>query len=157
MKTSKKTGAIYLQKISKVEMKEQPQAYVSTKITDSKGAANVARLFWDECDISLVESFAILCVATNGKPVCFANISTGGLDFTAVDVRVIFTHAILSGGTRIILFHNHPSGELRPSEADRRMTEKIKMAGKSLDIGVIDHIILSPCGGYYSFLDEGIL
>jgi DNA repair protein RadC len=55
------------------------------------------------------------------------------------------------------LAHNHPSGELRPSESDKQITEKIKQSAKLMDIAVIDHIIISGTGGYYSFSDEGLI
>jgi DNA repair protein RadC len=74
-----------------------------------------------------------------------------------VDVRILFAVVLKSVTTAIILLHNHPSGTLRPSEADKRLTQKIKRAGELFDIKILDHLIISPDGLYYSFADEGIL
>jgi DNA repair protein RadC len=76
---------------------------------------------------------------------------------TVVDIRIIFKRALEVAGTaRLVLAHNHPSGNLSPSEADRVLTQRIKDAGKLLDINLLDHVILAE-NGYYSFADEGIL
>jgi len=83
--------------------------------------------------------------------------SKGGISGTIVDVRLILKDAILNKASAIILAHNHPSGELRPSESDKQITEKIKQSAKIMDIAVIDHIIISGIGGYYSFSDEGLI
>ncbi len=82
--------------------------------------------------------------------------STGGLTGTIADVRLILSIALKTLATGIILAHNHPSGNLTPSEADKLITNKIQQAGKLMDIKVLDHIILS-FDGFYSFIDEGIL
>ena len=74
-----------------------------------------------------------------------------------MDVRILFAVLLKSLTTAVILLHNHPSGTLRPSEADKNLTEKIKKAGGLFDIKVLDHLILSPDGDYYSFADNGIL
>ena len=75
---------------------------------------------------------------------------------TVADPKVIFVAALKSCSSSIILAHNHPSGNLKPSEADLQLTRKIKEAGKLLDIQVLDHLIISS-EGYLSFADEGIL
>ena len=75
---------------------------------------------------------------------------------TVVDVRVIFQVAIKANTTSIMLAHNHPSGNLQPSEADKRITEQVKEAGKLLDIPLLDHIILTS-ESYFSLADEGLL
>lgn len=83
-------------------------------------------------------------------------ISEGGVSGTVADPKKIFKHAIAHQASGIILFHNHPSGSLKPSEADKRLTKKIREGCKQLDIMLIDHLIISNMG-YYSFSDEGIL
>ena len=84
-------------------------------------------------------------------------VSRGGITGTMVDLRILFAVMLKSLSTAVILVHNHPSGTLKPSEADKRLTQKIKRAGDLFDIKVLDHLILSPDGGYYSFADHGIL
>ena len=87
------------------------------------------------------------------KPVC---ISHGGISETAVDVRIILKEALLNNATMIVLCHNHPSGSLRPSKDDDRLTERVKMACETMRISFLDHIIVTD-GAYYSYRDEGRL
>ncbi|SNR17112.1 RadC family protein [Tenacibaculum jejuense] len=82
--------------------------------------------------------------------------SKGGLVSALVDVRLIYKKALELGAIGIVLIHNHPSGKLSPSTSDIQLTEKIKKAGKALDIKVLDHLIITE-KAYFSFADEGIL
>ncbi len=82
-------------------------------------------------------------------------ISLGGISGTVIDVRIIMRHAIEKSSSALILVHNHPSGNKNPSEADIKITEKIKNAAISLDIQVLDHLIIAD-NTYFSFADEGI-
>ena len=82
-------------------------------------------------------------------------LSKGGITATIADIRIILSVALKTLATGLILAHNHPSGNLKPSEADVNLTNKIKEAAKLMDIQVLDHLILAD-GGYYSFSDEGI-
>jgi DNA repair protein RadC len=81
------------------------------------------------------------------------NISEGGISVAVVDIRRIFHHMLNILGTGLILVHNHPSGNINPSEADITITKKIVEAGKLFDIAVLDHLIIAV--GYYSFADNG--
>ena len=83
-------------------------------------------------------------------------ISSGGLTATIVDIRMLFKGAVERLATSIIIAHNHPSGTLKPSQADIKLTNKIKEAGQILDVQILDHLIISDTG-YYSFADEGML
>lgn len=102
------------------------------------------------------EVFAVLFLNRANKIISYKIISTGGLTGTIADPRVILKTAIQEEATAIVLSHNHPSGNLRPSSADEVLTQKIKQAAAYLDIRVVDHIIVSD-EGYYSFADEGLL
>ena len=102
------------------------------------------------------EVFAVLFLNRANKIISYKIISTGGLTGTIADPRVILKIAIQEEATAIVLSHNHPSGNLRPSTADEVLTQKIKQAAAYLDIRVVDHIIVSD-EGYYSFADEGLL
>lgn len=84
-------------------------------------------------------------------------LSKGGITGVSVDLRLLFAVVLKSLSVGIILCHNHPSGTLKPSEADKDITKKIKAAAKLLDISVLDHIIITPDGEYYSFADNGVL
>lgn len=102
------------------------------------------------------EEFWILLLNRSNKILDKVKISQGGLTGTIIDVRLILKHAIERLATSIILCHNHPSGNLQPSESDCKITLKIREAGNYLDIPVIDHIIVCN-SSYYSFADEGRL
>lgn len=102
------------------------------------------------------EEFWVLILNRANVLISFRQISDGGITGTVVDIRRIFKLALEFSGTSIILAHNHPSGNLYPSEADKLLTRKIKDAGEVMDIPVRDHLIISS-DGYYSFADEGQL
>lgn len=100
------------------------------------------------------EVFAVLFLNTANKIKHFEIISKGGLTGTIADPRIILKRALEQNATGIILSHNHPSGNLQPSQADEALTHKIKEAAKWMDIRLLDHIIVSN-EGYYSFMEEG--
>jgi DNA repair protein RadC len=102
------------------------------------------------------EVFAVVYLNRANKINHYEMISKGGMTSTVVDPRIIFKKALEVAATSIVLCHNHPSGNLKPSRQDEELTKKIKEAAKYLDIQVIDHLIVSE-EGYYSFADEGIL
>ncbi len=104
-----------------------------------------------------VEEFYTLFLNAANRLLGIEHISNGGITSTVVDCRVIFKKALaLNGVTQIIVAHNHPSGNLLPSEADKRLTEKIRDGGKLLDIKLLDHLILAS-NQFYSFADQGLL
>ena len=124
------------------------------KITDSTDANNV---LWNIFhSLEHVEYFYIICLDRANQVLGFHQVSKGGLSGTVTDVRVIFQVAIKSNSSGIILAHNHPSGNLQPSDADLKITEKIKKAGSLLDIKVLDHLILSE-ESYLSMADESLI
>lgn len=102
------------------------------------------------------EVFAVVFMNRANKINHFEVMSKGGLTQTIVDPRLIFKKAFEVDATSIILCHNHPSGSLRPSRQDEELTEKLRNAGKLIDIQVVDHLIVSD-EGYYSFADEGLM
>jgi len=102
------------------------------------------------------EVFAVLYLNKANKVNHFEIISRGGLTGTVADPRIILKIALEQEATSIILCHNHPSGNLKPSKADEALTQKIKTAAAYLDIVIMDHLIVSE-EGYYSFSDDGLL
>ena len=84
-----------------------------------------------------------------------SQISKGGITGTVVDKRIIFKTAFENNAVAMILTHNHPSGKLKPSDADIEITKELKLAGKQLDVRVLDHIIITE-NGFFSFADDGI-
>jgi DNA repair protein RadC len=102
------------------------------------------------------EEFWIIYVNNSNKVIQKSQLSKGGITGTLVDVRLALKNALEVGATGIILAHNHPSGTLKPSNADKQLTQKLKIAGESLDIKVLDHLIITE-KEYFSFADENIL
>lgn len=102
------------------------------------------------------EEFWILYLNNSNKVIKKAQLSKGGITGTIVDVRLVFKEALQLGAVGIILAHNHPSGTLRPSQADIGLTKKLKNAGDGLDIKVLDHLIVTE-KAYFSFADENML
>lgn len=104
----------------------------------------------------LHEEFWVLYLDRSNHIIRKSNISKGGVSGTVVDARIIFKQAIENLASAIVLCHNHPSGNLKPSEEDIRITKKLKEAGKLVDIAIIDHIIIAG-NNFFSFADEGLL
>ncbi|HEY3372142.1 MAG TPA: DNA repair protein RadC [Prolixibacteraceae bacterium] len=102
------------------------------------------------------EEFWILLLNRNNQVIDKIMVSQGGLSGTVIDVRIILKMALDKLACSIILCHNHPSGNLIPSEADKEITRKIKEAGKHMDIPVLDHVIIGN-GSYFSFADDGLI
>lgn len=102
------------------------------------------------------EEFWVLYLNNSNKVIYKAQISKGGITGTVVDSRLIYKVALEHNATSIILSHNHPSGTLLPSDADKQITRKLKEAGRHLDIVVLDHVIITE-KSYCSFADDGIL
>jgi len=102
------------------------------------------------------EEFWVILLNRANRVMTRERISTGGVSGTIVDARIIFKKAIEQLASSIVLCHNHPSGNLNPSQADIKITRKLKTAGETLDVAILDHLIVSE-RGYYSFADEGLL
>ena len=102
------------------------------------------------------EEFWIIYLNNSNKVLQKQQLSKGGISGTLLDVRLVMRTALDLVATGLILVHNHPSGTLKPSEADKQLTQKLKQAAKSLDIKVLDHLIITE-KAYFSFADETIL
>ncbi len=102
------------------------------------------------------EEFWIIYLNNSNKVILKNQSSKGGITGTFVDVRLVLKNALEVGATGLILAHNHPSGTLKPSKADKQITSKLKVAAESLDIKVLDHLIVTE-NAYFSFADEAIL
>ena len=121
------------------------------KITSSKAVFNIMQPIIGELPH---EEFWVLYLNNSNKVIYKAQLSKGGITGTVVDIRIIFKIAFEQNATGLILSHNHPSGKLIASEADLKITKRIKEAGQTLEIQVLDHIIITE-NGYLSFQDEG--
>jgi DNA repair protein RadC len=102
------------------------------------------------------EEFWVLFLNNSNKVMAKQQVSKGGMTATVVDIRLVFKQALELFSVAIIVCHNHPSGKLKPSDADVQLTKKIKNAGITLDIKLLDHLIITE-KAYFSFADEGIL
>ena len=144
-----------------ITLKKEPCGIPRTKITSSIVSAEYIRQFYAD-DIEIFESMFILLLNNANMTIGYAKISQGGITGTLVDVKIVCKYALDSLAMGIILAHNHPSGTLRPSEADKSITQKVKQALDLIDVKILDHIILAPGtdlfeNPYFSFADEGIL
>jgi DNA repair protein RadC len=125
----------------------------SVKITSSKSVFTIMQPVLGELPH---EEFWILYLNNSNKVIRKNQLSKGGITGTLVDVRLVLKNALETGATALILCHNHPSGTLKPSQADKDITQKLKAAAQSLDIKVLDHIIVTE-QAYFSFADENLM
>lgn len=144
--------------IAEVEIfyKSNIKAADRVKVISSKDTYNVLKNTFNPDKIEHREQFIILLLNRANHVLGWCNLSEGGTSGTVVEVKMIFQLALKANASGIILSHNHPSGQLIPSEQDRIITRKVKDCGKILDISVLDHLIVTS-ENYYSFADEGLM
>jgi DNA repair protein RadC len=123
------------------------------KITSSKAVFNIMQPIIGEL---LHEEFWVLFLNNSNKVIHKAQLSKGGITGAIVDTRIIFKTALEYNAISLILTHNHPSGKLLASDSDKDITRKLQLAGKQMEIMILDHVIITE-SSYYSFADEGIL
>ena len=145
-----KVAEIRLTYRAKVKSSQRPQ------VTSSTDCYNVLRESWDKGKIEFVEQFKVMLLNRVNRVLGVYETSTGGVAGTVADPKLIFVAALKACASSIVLCHNHPSGNLKPSAADLQLTKKIKQGGELLDIAVLDHIIITS-ESYYSLADEGLL
>ncbi|WP_417859771.1 JAB domain-containing protein [Winogradskyella sediminis] len=123
------------------------------KITNSKDSYELLKSCWSMNTIEYQEEFKVLLLNRNHQVLGIYPLSKGGVSGTLVDAKLVYSVALKCNASSIIVAHNHPSGNLKPSEADLKLTKKLKQAGTYLDIMLLDHLIITK-NGYYSFSDE---
>ncbi len=123
------------------------------RVSSSKDAAEILLPLLSDANR---EMFCVLYLSVSNKLLHYEMISAGGTTATVVDIKMIFRSAMLHLATRVIIAHNHPSGNLNASKADKDLTHKIRDTGKLMDIQLIDHLIIAE-SQYLSFADEGLL
>ncbi|WP_316849078.1 JAB domain-containing protein [Pedobacter agri] len=145
-------------KIAEVSISYRPIVDMMTRpvVTSSESAFEIFRQSWDLGRISFLEEFKVLLLNRANKVLGVVNLSVGGVSGTVVDPKVLFVTALKANCSSVILCHNHPSGNLDPSEADFKLTKRLVECGKLLNILVWDHLIISD-SSYLSFADEGFL
>jgi DNA repair protein RadC len=125
-------------------------------IKESGDVADFIRKTYGQGKVQLQEAFIVLFLNNSLEIIGYYKHSIGGITQTLVDVRIIFAVALKSLATGIILAHNHPSGSLKPSDADLQMTKKFEAAGEILQVKVYDHVIITK-DQYTSFSDIGLI
>ena len=129
------------------------EALILDKINSSKSVFELMQPIIGELPH---EEFWIIYLNNSNKVIHKSQLSKGGITGTLVDTRLVLKEALQFGAVALILVHNHPSGTLQPSQADKQITTKLKTAAESLDIKVLDHIIITETQ-YFSFADEALL
>lgn len=142
--------------VAALELAKRLQLSETKELTKIGSSANVCSLMQPVIGDLPHEEFWVLLLNNSNKVIYKLQLSKGGLTQTVVDIRLIFKTALEHLATALIIVHNHPSGQLSPSVADKDITQKIKLAGNSLDIRLLDHLIVTR-SDYFSFADEGIL
>lgn len=144
------------QTVSEIELiyKTKVKNSERSQIKSSKDAYKLVLSAWDYKEIEFFEQFKVLLLNQAHEALGIYEISSGGIAGTVVDVRLIFSAALKANATSLMMIHNHPSGNLIASEADKQINQKVKEAGKLLDI--LDSLIITT-ESYYSFADEGAL
>jgi DNA repair protein RadC len=141
----------------KISYREKVGTIESEALNSPYKIAELLYQNWDIGTIGLQETFKVLLLNQGNKVKGIYQASTGGLTGTLVDLRLLFAVVLKSVSTSIVITHNHPSGTNKASEADIKLTHKIKKAAELFDITVLDHIIILPNGNYFSFSENGLL
>jgi DNA repair protein RadC len=148
-----------LYKLAEVELIYRNKTKVSDrpKVQTSREVFRLLKNSWDDNKIELLEQFKIVLTDRRNACIGIADISTGGVTGCVADPKIMFAIALKARATGMIMAHNHPSGALRPSQADIELTQRMVKGGKYLDIAVLDHLIVTSEDKYYSFSDEGMM
>ena len=126
------------------------------KITCSKDANDIFRESWNDSTLEYYEEFKILLMNRSNAVLGLLPVSKGGISGTVTDVRIILQAALKSNASGLIVCHNHPSGNLKPSDSDIRLTSRLKQAAELMDMRLLDHLIITD-SGYMSFAHESLL
>ena len=140
----------------KISYQNKLQAADRPRISTSSDAEGIFRTNWSE-DIELLEEFNVLFLTKANQVNGIFRASRGGTAGTVVDAKIVFATALKALAAALIVAHNHPSGSLVPSQSDVDLTRRLRKIGELLDIPLLDHLILAPYAGYYSFADDGTL
>ena len=146
----------YKSNMPEITLKYKTGNYKKTKISTSLDAFQVLLELYDDDTVDYKETAYALFLNKANNTIGWMKISEGGTSSTIIDQKIIFATALKCNASSIILSHNHPSGQLRASDEDRKMTERIVSIGFILGIEVLDHVIVCR-SGYYSMSDEGLM
>ncbi len=140
--------------VAELEVKYRKIPKKPVNVTYSRKAYNVFLKMWDKSLINVQEQICVLYLNNTNDVLGFRQISTGSLTSSTIDAQMIFSLALVGRANQIIVAHNHPSGSLKPSKADKEITWYLEGFGKKIGVKVLDHMIITDAG-FYSFSDEG--
>jgi DNA repair protein RadC len=144
--------------IPQIELQYSSKIKVSTLpiIKSSEDVYQILLTTWAEGKIEFVEHFKVILLNRANRVLGICTLTTGCSTSTISDPKLVFVLALKANACNIVIAHNHPSGQCKPSRADEELTHRMKEAGKILEVKVLDHLIVTK-EGYYSFADEGLL
>lgn len=144
--------------VAEIQLSYQPSIKPSQrpKVTSADEAYSIFIQYWNQDLINLSEQFHLLLLNNGGRVLGIVELFSGGISSTVVDLKMVFGIALKAGASAIIIAHNHPSGNLTPSEADKMITKKLRSAGEMLELNLQDHLIITS-EGYFSFSQEGLV
>lgn len=145
-----------MKKISEINISYRSSKIDNQLVRCSHEAYELLKKAWNKNTIELYEESKIILLNRANHVLGIYNLSVGGVSGTVADAKIIFAIALKTMATAIIFSHNHPSGNLKPSEADTALTKSLIEAGKLLQIDVLDHIIITT-KGYFSFSEENLI
>jgi DNA repair protein RadC len=143
--------------LAELEISYKPNVNTTYHVKCSQDAYRLFNELFDETKISMQESFWVIFLNRAHNPIGCYKLSTGGIAGTVVDIKLLMSITIKSLASSIVIAHNHPSCNRKPSKADIELTNKIKEACILCEVGLLDHLIVTPSNTYYSFSDEGML
>lgn len=143
-------------KVAEVKLiyKNKVKAAERIQIKNAQDAFGVFWGAWDKQVIEHIEEMKMLLLDRSNRALGIVSLSKGGTTGTVIDIKLMMQYALKANAHGIILAHNHPSGNLNPSEADSKITERIDKACKTLEIHLLDHLIVSPGNEYQSMLEQ---
>lgn len=142
--------------VSKIELFYKNKTNLDIRVNTPHEAYNIFMNNWDDGRIDLLEEGKVLYLGPSNKVISLYELSRGGVCGTVMEPKHIILGALQQNASKIVLAHNHPSGNLKPSQADNYLTEKINQATKFFDLKLVDHIVLCR-HGFYSFSDDGLI
>lgn len=143
-------------KVSEIKISYTNEVDEVIKVLGSSEVYQVLKANWDMDTIELQEEFKLLLLNQANQVLGIKSLFKGGVSNCSVDVRLIMSLVLKTNASGLIISHNHPSGNLKASESDKRITSKIKECCELFDVRLLDHIIMAK-NSYLSFADEGIL
>lgn len=145
-----------ISEVSEIQVSYKPNKIVSSKIATSFDAVQIIRKFWNEETIEMQEEVKVILLNNSNCVLGIYNLSKGGITSSLIDIRLVLSVALKCLASGIILVHNHPSGNSKPSSADFNIVKKLNESCKLVDITLFDSIIITK-ESYMSFADDGLL